>query len=429
VNNAHKLLIAILLAAFGVRAATGLLLQNWLDEKPDQTFLIEGDAYGYWELGRRLAAGDPYEVHLPPRKVLRMPGFPALLAMPIRLAKWLDMPERSILFARLLLAVVGAIACGLVYWLGKELCDQTTGLIGAAIAASLPTLIGFSVVVLSETLFAGCLTASLILMVKLTATGFDKSARMRSVSLSLAVGVSVAVACYVRPSWLLTGVIFAVIPVGFTVYRKQALLRGALILVGLFLALLPWAIRNQRATGHFVLTTLWVGPSLYDGLNPNATGDSNMEFIRSDRLVGNVSEYELDRHYRRKAWQYAFDHPGHVLRLAAAKLGRFWKPLPNAEQFTSFWLRVAVLLSFGPLCLFAAWGWWVSRHEPMTWLFTVGPILYFSAIHMVFVSSLRYRLPAEYPLCVLAAVGLRSCFLAASGWRKRSAVPERVGEQ
>ena len=427
--NAHKLLIAILLAAFVVRAATGLLLQGWLDEKPNQTFLIEGDANGYWELGRQLAAGEPYDVYLPPRKVLRMPGFPALLALPIRLAECLERPERSMLLARLLLAAVGAISCGLVYWLGKELCDQTTGLIGAAIAASLPTLIGFSVVVLSETLFAGCLTASLIMMVKLTATGFDKSARVRSISLSLAVGVSVAVACYVRPSWLLTGLIFAVIPVGFTASRKQALLRGVLILVGLFAALSPWAVRNQRVTGHYVLTTLWVGPSLYDGLNPNATGDSNMEFIRTDRLIGKVSEYDLDRHYRREAWQYAFDHPGHTLRLAAAKLWRFWKPLPNAKQFASFWLRVAVLLSFAPLCLFAAWGWWVSRHEPMTWLFTVGPILYFSAIHMVFVSSLRYRLPAEYPLCVLAAVGLRSCFQAISGWRNRSGVPDGVGEQ
>jgi hypothetical protein len=37
---------------------------------------------------------------------------------------------------------------------------------------------------------------------------------------------------------------------------------------------------------------------------------------------------------------------------------------------------------------------------------TAGPIIYFSALHTLFVSSLRYRLPAEYPLLALSAVGV-----------------------
>ena len=54
-----------------------------------------------------------------------------------------------------------------------------------------------------------------------------------------------------------------------------------------------------------------------------------------------------------------------------------------------------------------------------SWSLTLGPILYFSLIHMIFVSSLRYRLPAEYPLCVLSAVGLTSWF----GNRSRKSSP------
>jgi len=51
-----------------------------------------------------------------------------------------------------------------------------------------------------------------------------------------------------------------------------------------------------------------------------------------------------------------------------------------------------------------------ERRNLLLLLITLGPILYFSALHCIFVSSLRYRLPAEYPLMVLSAAGLLHCW-------------------
>ncbi|HLQ46788.1 MAG TPA: hypothetical protein VK137_18735, partial [Planctomycetaceae bacterium] len=80
---------------------------------------------------------------------------------------------------------------------------------------------------------------------------------------------------------------------------------------------------------------------------------------------------------------------------------------PNAAQFGGVGPALLVAVFFVPVLGLALRGWWLSRARPWTWLLTFGPILYFAAIHAVFVGSLRYRLPAEYPLCVLAAAGCR----------------------
>ena len=79
--------------------------------------LIPGDADGYWYLAGQIAAGKDYEIYDPPRRVMRMPGFPFLLALPRM------MFGENLLAVRLWLAVIGTSACGFVYLLGRELCD------------------------------------------------------------------------------------------------------------------------------------------------------------------------------------------------------------------------------------------------------------------------------------------------------------------
>ncbi len=399
----------LVILAVGLLGRVGLAvgLQIWLDRQPRQ-FLIEGDANGYWELGHRLAEGRAYELHVPPRRVLRMPGFPAVLALSMKLP-----PDGSFLVARILLAAIGTAACGFVYLLASELADEETGLVAAGFTAVSPTLAGFSVVILSETCFAACLLVNLLFMAKLVKTEFGPAQRRRAVALSVLTGVSAALACYVRPSWLLVAPAFACVTVLIAEEKKPALLRGLLVVAVLFLSLTPWAIRNYRATGHWVFTTLWLGPSLYDGLHPDATGESDMTFYERDRpLFMKMSEYEVDQYYRRRAWEFAVENPGRTLSLAGAKLVRFWKPWPNAAQFGGFWQRAAVAVFFAPMVILAGVGWWVRRKQTWFWMFTIGPVLYFTALHMIFVSSLRYRLPAEYPLWIASAAGLQAWLIS-----------------
>jgi hypothetical protein len=178
--------------------------------------------------------------------------------------------------------------------------------------------------------------------------------------------------------------------------------------------LAPWWWRNYQVTGRFVATTLQLGASLYDGWNPDATGASDMRFVdefvaeqkRADAEGGNGErgsfEERLDARMRQEAIAWASAHPAQVARLAARKFLRMWSPLPNAAEMQSWLFRLAILGTFTPLfgCAmvsslrFAPRGWPLA----LCWL----PALYLTCLHMVFVSSIRYREPAMLPLIAVA---------------------------
>ena len=407
----RKPLLFILLGAFALRASAGVALQHHLDGLPGRHFLIEGDANGYWDLGEKIAAGRDYAIYEPPRRILRMPGFPAMLALAIKTSQWFGIGGQSYLVARLMLAIVGTLACGLVALLGTELFDRRIGLISAAITAVLPTMVVFSVVLLSETLFAACLVASLLVMAKFYKTQTAEGRTVEAIIWSALVGMTIALASYVRPTWLAAAPAFVVFCVVTSRRKKAAMLHGAIVLFTLALMLFPWAARNHQVSGHWVVTSLWAGPSLYDGLNPDATGDSNMQFFNDDDVMGEgMSEYEMNRHYTHKAIKYAVEHPRRTAELSLLKLWRFWKPWPNAAQFDTWPARLAIACSFVPLMVLAAFGCWTHRLNALRCLLTAGPALGFCIVHMVFVSSLRYRLPVEYPLYILASAGFVGWF-------------------
>lgn len=157
-------LTCILAGALIVRLGAAWFVQQWVDRTPGRICLIEGDAEGYWTLAQHLARGEAFAIYDPPRYAMRMPGFPLLLAGGMKIF------GENVLWARAMLAVVGTAACGLVYLLGRELVDSQTGLVACFLAAISPAFVGFSVLLLSETLFAAALLASVVAMARVVKT-------------------------------------------------------------------------------------------------------------------------------------------------------------------------------------------------------------------------------------------------------------------
>jgi hypothetical protein len=143
-------------------------------------------------------------------------------------------------------------------------------------------------------------------------------------------------------------------------------------------------------------------------------------------LPGERFEVRLDRRFRQSAIAWAKKHPARVAELAAIKFSRLWNVWPNAEEHRSVLLRMAVLLSYTPIMLLAIVG--LVRNRTLGWplLLCLLPALYFTALHVIFVSSIRYREPAMLALAVPAAAVLHEIALRMTRNKPRSVTTGRL---
>lgn len=404
------ILTAILVAALVLRLVAGMWWQQRLPEGKKFGF---GDSDGYWELGRTIARGQPFEYGPDRLKIFRTPGYPAVLAPLFLLSD-----EPPVLLGRAVSAVLSTAAVAGVAVLAWLLFDQRTALVAAATAAAYPEAIALGVFVLSEAPFAPLMMLNLVLWT----LAWRAQTRGRMAGWSVGAGIAAGLATLMRPSWLLFVPFAGAIGLVACRDRRKHAFVTALMLVGLCIAMLPWWIRNYTVAGRFVPTTLQVGASLYDGISPTATGASDMRFVGAfvaeQRIADNdpkadrtrLFEDRLDQRMRRAAMDWAREHPQRVLSLAVTKFLRMWSIVPNASEFQSGWLRLILAATYTPVIVLALFGVWQYSRRDWPHVLSVLPAVYFTCLHVVFVSSIRYRQPAMLPLIVFAAAVVAESF-------------------
>jgi len=405
-RNHYARLTCVLAVALALRLAAGSWWQARLG--PERCFAF-GDSEAYWTLAGQLARGEPYQYGSPDAAVVRMPGYPLLLAGLFKLAGG----EPPVSWARALSAICGTLAVAAVYGLGRQLFGPPTGLVAACLASIYPGAIGDSVFVLSEAPFCPLMLAQLTA----SAAGWQAATARRGAWLAALAGALAGLATLMRPSWLLFAPFAVATGVVFGRQRAKHLRLGVIMLATLMLTMAPWWIRNAQVIGHFVPTTLQLGASLYDGLNPRADGSSEMSFVarfEADERKAELEnagrtepfEYRLDRRMRDAALDWAAAHPGRTAQLALVKVLRLWNVWPNDPEFRNWPLRLAVLATYAPAMALAVCAAWRLRHRGWPCVLAWLPAVYLTLLHTVFVSSIRYRDPAVLSLMTLAAAAL-----------------------
>ena len=424
----------VLIAAFASRLLAAVVLQAYIQRARTGRLCVFPDTEYYWMLAQTIRHGRPYEIiegATTAYRAMRTPGYPLFLAACMAIF------GESTLAVRLVQAVLGAGSVGIIFLLTRRLdpssrprpgagpCYPIAALAAGAIAAINPYYVGISELLLSEALFIPLALACLWGLAKLWREPDEpKSIKPAGRALiAIAAGAAGSAAVLTRPSFLLflpAALICWLVIRAFCHDRsllKDAIGSSLLFTIGFVIVMSPWWARNARIYGRFVATSVWLGPSLYDGLSPSATGASDMRFREAPDILA-LGEIEQDQELTRRAIEFARENPARALQLGVIKLGRCWSPWPNASEFQSPILAVASTVIVIPVYALLLAGIWNRRRDARALVLLAGPLVYFCAVHLVFVSSIRYRIPGEMIASALAGIGLRSIL----GARRREPV-------
>jgi 4-amino-4-deoxy-L-arabinose transferase-like glycosyltransferase len=273
--------------------------------------------------------------------------------------------------------------------------DRAAAALAALAAAVYPFFIFYAVVGLTETLYITLLLGA-----------FDCWYRGYFTPAAVLAVLSILTRPTLDPLIPLLILCFALVvhrmPVG-------AALRQLAVYAAIYCVLMsPWWLHNYRAYGTFVRLSLGSGVMLYTGNNPlNRSGgalEADRDPTRFDKIADPLTR---DRAMWNAGADFIKQNPGRFIELAIAKFMRFWRPWPYAQDYAAPLYVILSLASFAPvlglaIVYLAVWGW---RERAV-----IAPVILLAgcltAVHMVLAASMRYRLPLEPFLIIMAATAV-----------------------
>jgi 4-amino-4-deoxy-L-arabinose transferase-like glycosyltransferase len=416
----RRWLAAILLVAVILRA--GLLFYAEAHPEPFDF----PDSHRYVRVARNIAAGlGPIESDTV--RAGTDPLYPLILSLGIRLGA--EDAVAVMRVGRIANALAAVTSILILAALTRRLVGDSAALIAAACLAVDPILLFFNALVLTETCYIALLLAGFYAVLRMGEArplghiGWEPARRDRPVprttSSSPFLWACLAGACIGLGTMMRSTNLFmplALMPFVWlfalrneTGSARRRIGVAACFLLMAIVALVPSAVRNYRLFGQLTFTRSGGGASLMEALGPWADGGPGMEKIVYPPFPDGADELTRDRLCRAAAIDWAKSHPWAVARLAWIKLLRTWSITLHATGYSSILYRVICWLSVAPVFVMALVGVWRLRRKPALVGLLLLPAVYFTLIHLVFVGSVRYRLPAVPFLFVLAAAGICLC--------------------
>src|SRR3954453_4084838 len=382
-------LLTIVALGLAVRVVYALLAG------PD--LVLAGDARTFHSLANSIASGHGFVSEL---DGLTTADHPPLY--PLYLSLFSLVGLKSWAAHRVASCLLGAATVGAVGILGRRVGGDRVGLVAAGIAAVYPLLWVNDATVLSESLYGPLIALALIAAYRV----IDRPTAGRAAVL----GAVVALAALTRSEALGLALLLA-LPVAWRARWRglaAAAVAGALVLT-------PWLVRNWIAFDRPVLISNNSG-SLLSGANCDATYHGRFIGLwRLDCIPPGVTGNEAEQAatFRTHGGDYARDHASRLAAGAAVRVLRTWdfyRPVDQAryETFESrnrYVEGAGVAIYYVLLALAIAGAVLLRRRRQPLWVL-LAPAVLVTVASVVGYGLTRFRLAAEIPIVVLAALTL-----------------------
>ncbi len=309
----------------------------------------------------------------------RSPGYPSFLA-------GLRCDLRTI---RIVQAILDTSTVLAIYLLATQWLDERQSLIAAALVGLNPFLIFFTSLLLTETLFTTTLVWGLVML-----------ARKQWIGLA-----SIALALLIRPPAAALVPFACAFAAGLS--PRKMLAGFAIGVATSLIVLFPWAYRNHQMLGVWIWTTTNAGQTQYDGFRDGADGSSNLAELKTMPELAGKNEVERNAYLAERGRELMRADPQRSAGLAVKKIARTWSPVPLSDEYASKRNITVGLLYSLPLFGLTLIGLGRKNLPNSAKLFCLLPAIYFTASAAATVGSLRYRIPAEPMLAVIAASATR----------------------
>lgn len=281
----------------------------------------EHDPTFYETLARGLAAGRGYVGPTGEPTAYYPPGYPAALSVVVWLVLNTPLPDDVPMAGALLNLIVGTASIALVGLIGWRLVEPRVGAIASVLVALTPSLVIYTGVLLTETVFIGVelLALAVLLWHPWHGARAGEAASPGLGRLAVA-GLLFGAALLVRPTFAPALVL---LPVAlWLAWRdpRRWLLGTAVLLAAAGLVVVPWTVRNLVQLDAFVPISTNTGDNLCIGNHPDAPGSFALPdycFADLPPFDPPASEVEQNRLLTDRALRWMREHPGEQPSLVA----------------------------------------------------------------------------------------------------------------
>lgn len=327
----------------------------------------------------------------------------------------------SLLIAKILQALMGALTCLLTFSIANHLFSRRVAFTAGLIVAFTGPMIFFTAQLLPATL---AVTLNMLLLLMLLRTRENPKPHNWIIC-----GVITGLPAIAIPNILFIFPVFLAWMI-FNIKKdgnyKVHMLNFTLIMLGAAVIILPVTARNYLASNEFVLISANGGANLYIGNNPDMfktmairAGTDWYQLMDEPFRHGMKSTSDDDRYFVQKVISFAKTQPLSFLKGLALKTAWFFNAREFPRTFDMYIFRqYSHLLSllvwhthyfsfpFGIIAPLAALGFAMSRYRNTGILLLAGYVLAYSMSYILFFPSARYRIPVIPVLAIFAAYAL-----------------------